>query len=173
MIRNFKAAHKKGWYSSDDKYLDAVYRKNKDKIDADYSRLLKKLKESGKVVQPTSFKTHFKNQVKLIQETNQVSITKAVKLYANYPTFKTAREVGVDNLLSGLKKDPKAWEYFRHLNRDEKGRYLPFDPSKVAWLNGELVVYDNRIEISFQDSPFGITVFDLKGGSSKQFEYED
>ena len=43
----------------------------------------------------------------------------------------------------------------------------------MAWLNGELVVYDNRIEISFQDSPFGVTVFDLKGGSSKQFEYED
>ena len=59
------------------------------------------------------------------------------------------------------------------MNRDEKGRYLPFDPSKLAWINGDLVVYDNRIEISFQESPFGITVFDLKGGSSKQFEYED
>ena len=174
MIRNFKAAHNKGWYSSEDRYLDAVYRKNKTKIDAAYEKTRKLLKAKGVEFEDfSSFKTRFKNQVKLTQEINQVSITRAVKLYANKAIFKNKGEVGVDNMLSGLKKNPGAWEYFRHLNRDEKGRYLPFDPSKLAWLNSSLIVYDNRIEISFLDSPVGVTVFDLKNNSSQQFDYKD
>ena len=109
MIRNFKAAHKKGWYSSEDKYLDAVYRKNRAEIDAAYNKVNKLLKDKGvKFDQFASFRTRFKAQVRITQEANQVSITKAVKIYANKPIFKTKGEVGVDNFLSGLKKDPAA-----------------------------------------------------------------
>lgn len=171
MIRNFKAAHKKSWYGTEDRYLDAVYRKNKEKIDKAFEETKTLFKQMGKNM--GSFKTYFKKQVRLVQEVNQVSLTKAVKLYANYPMFKSRHEVGVDNFLSGLKKDPEAWNYFRHLNRDEKGRYLPFDGSKLNWINSKLVIYDNKIEVSFLDSPVGVTVFDLKNNSSKQFEYED
>ena len=109
MIRNFKAAHKKGWYSSEDKYLDAVYRKNRAEIDAAYGKVNKLLKDKGvKFDQFASFRTRFKAQVRITKEANQVSITKAVKIYANKPIFKTKGEVGVDNFLSGLKKDPAA-----------------------------------------------------------------
>ena len=45
MINEFKAAHKKSWYDTEDRYLDAVYRKNKKKIDAAY---LKEAKEKKK-----------------------------------------------------------------------------------------------------------------------------
>ena len=169
MIRNFKAFHKKGWYDNEDRFLDAVYRRNRQKIDKAYSEKKKLLGDNGKSF--GSFKTHFKKQVKLTQEANQVSLTKAIKLYANYPMFKSKREVGIDNLLSGLKKNPEAWEYFRNLNRGEKGQFLSFDPDKLTWVNGKLAIYDNRIEISFQDSPVGVMVYDLRGGSAQTFEY--
>lgn len=169
MIRNFKAAHSKVWYSSEDKYLDAVYRKNKELIDKSYKKAFEKAGADIKVLK--SFKKYFKSEVRRLQETNSITLKKAVKLYANYPIFKTKGEVGVENFLSGLKKDPGAWEYFRHLNRDEKGRFLPFDGSKLNWVNSKLVIYDNRIEVSFLDSPVGVTVFDLKNNSSKQFDY--
>lgn len=169
MIRNFKAAHSKGWYSSEDKYLDAVYRNNREKIDKSYRKAFEKAGAEIKVLK--SFKKHFKSEVRRLQETNSINLKKAVKLYANYPIFKTKGEVGAENFLSGLKKDPEAWRYFRHLNRDEKGRFLPFDGSKLSWVNSKLVIYDNRIEVSFLDSPVGVTVFDLKNSSSKQFNY--
>lgn len=169
MIRNFKAAHKKSWYETEDRYLDAVYRKNKEQIDKAFDETKKLFKQMGNKI--GSLKTYFKKQVRLVQEVNQVPLAKAVKLYANYPMFKSRHEVGVDNFLSGLKKDPEAWNYFRHLNRDEKGRFLPFDASKLNWVNSKLVIYDNRIEVSFLDSPVGVTVFDLNRNSSKQFNY--
>ena len=169
MIRNFKAAHKKSWYMSEESYLDAVYRKNKDIIDKSYKKAFEKAGNDVKVLK--SFKKYFKSEVRRLQETNSISLKKAVKLYANYPIFKSNGEVGVENFLSGLKKDPGAWEYFRHLNRDEKGRFLPFDGSKLNWVNSKLVIYDNRIEVSFLDSPVGVTVFDLRNNSSKQFDY--
>lgn len=169
MIRNFKAAHKKSWYMSEESYLDAVYRKNKDIIDKSYKKAFEKAGNDVKVLK--SFKKYFKSEVRRLQETNSISLKKAVKLYANYPIFKSKGEVGVENFLSGLKKDPGAWEYFRHLNRDEKGRFLPFDGSKLNWVNSKLVIYDNRIEVSFLDSPVGVTVFDLRNNSSKQFDY--
>lgn len=169
MIRNFKAAHKKSWYDTEDRYLDAVYRKNKEQIDKSYKKAFEKAGKDVKVLK--SFKKYFKSEVRRLQETNSINLKKAVKLYANYPIFKTKGEVGVENFLSGLKKDPGAWEYFRHLNRDEKGRFLPFDGSKLNWVNSKLVIYDNRIEVSFLDSPVGVTVFDLRNNSSKQFNY--
>ena len=169
MIRNFKAAHKKSWYMSEESYLDAVYRKNKDIIDKSNKKAFEKAGNDVKVLK--SFKKYFKSEVRRLQETNSISLKKAVKLYANYPIFKSKGEVGVENFLSGLKKDPGAWEYFRHLNRDEKGRFLPFDGSKLNWVNSKLVIYDNRIEVSFLDSPVGVTVFDLRNNSSKQFDY--
>lgn len=169
MIRNFKAAHKKSWYETEDRYLDAVYRKNKEQIDKAFDETKKLFKQMGNKI--GSLKTYFKKQVRLVKEVNQVPLAKAVKLYANYPMFKSRHEVGVDNFLSGLKKDPEAWNYFRNLNRDEKGRFLPFDGSKLNWVNSKLVIYDNRIEVSFLDSPVGVTVFDLNRNSSKQFNY--
>ena len=169
MINEFKAAHKKSWYDTEDRYLDAVYRKNKKKIDAAYLKEVKEKKLDFKSY--GSFRRKFKERVKYVQESRKVSLSKAVKLYSNFTIFKSKGEVAVDNFLSGLKKDPSAWEYFRHLNRDEKGRYLSFDPNKLKWINSKLVIYDNRIEVSFLDSPVGVTVFDLKNNSSKQFNY--
>lgn len=160
MIRDFKAAHKKGWYTSEESYLDAVYRKNKEKIDKSYNRALENINQRTKVRRTP--KSYFKAEVRRVQETNATTLKKAVKLYANYPIFKTKGEVGVENFLSGMKKNPEAWNTFRQLNRDEKGRYLGFDPSKLKWVNGKEVIYDNRIVINFMDSPVAIVITDLK-----------
>lgn len=160
MIRDFKAAHKKSWYKSEEGYLDAVYRKNREKIDKSYSRALENITQRTKVRR--TMKSYFKAEVRRVQETNATTLKKAVKLYANYPIFKSRGEVGVDNFLSGMKKNKEAWNTFRQLNRDEKGRYLEFDPSKLKWVNGKEVIYDNRIVISFMDSPVAILITDLK-----------
>ena len=160
MIHDFKAAHKKSWYMSEESYLDAVYRKNKELIDKSYKKAFEKAGTDIKVLK--SFKKYFKSEVRRLQETNSITLKKAVKLYANYPIFKSKGEVGIDNFLSGLKKNPEAWNQFRNLNRDEKGRYLPFDPDKLKWINGKEVIYDNRIIVSFLDSPVAIVITDLR-----------
>ena len=169
MINDFKAAHKKSWYMSEESYLDAVYRKNKEKIDKAYSKEAKANKLN--LTEYGSLRRRFKERVKYVQESRKVSLRKAVKLYSNFPIFKSRREVGIENFLSGLKKNPEAWNYFRHLNRDEKGRYLSFDPDKLTWINSKLAIYDNKIEVSFLDSPVGVSVFDLKNNASQQFNY--
>lgn len=161
MIHDFKAAHKKGWYVSEESYLDAIYRKNKELIDKSYKKAIEKAGTNIKMLK-SSYKKYFKSEVRRLQETNSITLKKAVKLYANYPIFKSKGEVGIDNFLSGLKKNPEAWEYFRHLNRDDKGRYLSFDPSKMAWITSKEVIYDNRILVSFMDSPVSINITDLK-----------
>lgn len=160
MIRDFKAAHKKSWYMSEESYLDAVYRKNKEKIDKSYKKALENITQRTKIRRTT--KSYFKAEVRRVQETNATTLRKAVKLYANYPIFKSKGEVGIENFLSGMKKNPEAWNTFRQLNRDEKGRYMEFDPSKLKWVNGKEVIYDNRIVISFMDSPVAIVITDLK-----------
>ena len=160
MINEFKAAHKKSWYDTEDRYLDAVYRKNKKKIDAAY---LKEAKEKKLDVKSYgSLRRKFKERVKYVQESRKVSLSKAVKLYSNFTIFKSRHEIGVENFLSGLKKNPEAWNQFRNLNRDEKGRYLPFDPDKLKWINGKEAIYDNRIIVSFLDSPVAIVITDLR-----------
>ena len=169
MIHDFKAAHRKSWYMSEESYLDAVYRKNKELIDKSYKKAFEKAGTDIKVLK--SFKKYFKSEVRRLQETNSINLKKAVKLYANYPIFKSKGEVGIENFLSGLKKNPEAWNYFRHLNRDEKGRYLSFDPDKLTWINSKLAIYDNKIEVSFLDSPVGVSVFDLRNNASQQFNY--
>jgi len=169
MINYFKAAHKKSWYMSEESYLDAVYRKNRERIDKAY---LKEAKEKKLDVKSYgSLRRKFKERVKYVQESRKVSLSKAVKLYSNFTIFKSKREIGVENFLSGLKKNPEAWNYFRHLNRDEKGRYLSFDPDKLKWVNSKLAIYDNKIEVSFLDSPVGVSVFDLSNNASQQFNY--
>ena len=160
MINEFKAAHKKSWYDTEDRYLEAVYRKNKKKIDAAYLKEVKEKKLDFKSY--GSFRRKFKERVKYVQESRKVSLSKAVKLYSNFTIFKSKGEVGIDNFLSGLKKNPEAWEYFRHLNRDDKGRYLAFDPSKLVWITSKEVIYDNRIVINFMDSPVSINITDLR-----------
>lgn len=160
MIRNFKAAHKKGWYGTEDRFLDAVYRKNREKIDKTYAETKKMYKQLGEPM--GSFKSYFKKQVRFVQEARQTSLTKALKIYANFPMFKSRGEIAVENFLSGMKKNPEAWNTFRQLNRDERGRWLEFDPSKLKWVNGKEVIYDNRILISFLDSPVRIVITDLK-----------
>ena len=160
MIHDFKAAHRKSWYMSEESYLDAVYRKNKELIDKSYKKAFEKAGTDIKVLK--SFKKYFKSEVRRLQETNSITLKKAVKLYANYPIFKSKGEVGIDNFLSGLKKNPDAWNQFRNLNRDEKGRYLPFDPDKLKWINGKEVIYDNRIIVSFLDSPVAVVITDLR-----------
>ena len=160
MINDFKAAHKKSWYMSEDSYLDAVYRKNREKIDKAYAKEAKAKKLS--LTEYGSLRRRFKERVKYVQESRKVSLKTAVKLYSNFTIFKSRHEIGVENFLSGLKKNPEAWNQFRNLNRDEKGRYLPFDPDKLKWINGKEAIYDNRIIVSFMDSPVAIVITDLR-----------
>ena len=169
MINYFKAVHKKSWYVSEESYLDAVYRKNRERIDKAYFKEAKEQKLDVKAY--GSLRRKFKERVKYFKESRKVSLSKAVKLYSNFTIFKSRREVGIENFLSGLKKNPEAWNYFRHLNRDEKGRYLSFDPDKLTWINSKLAIYDNKIEVSFLDSPVGVSVFDLRNNASQQFNY--
>lgn len=147
-MKTFKAKHNKGYYKNTDAWIDAVYRNNKDVIDAN-------LKLGG-----SSPKTIFKQIIKeYIRE--GVKPTTAMKTLARSTIFTPTQERIKTNLWTGLKGDKAAYKEFRELTK-EKGKYTAFDPSKLVWNRQDNVyIYNALIKISFQNSPYGIEVAPL------------
>ena len=144
-MKTFKAKHNKGYYKSTDSWIDAVYRNNKDIINAN-------LNLAGK-----SPKATFKQIIK--EYINEgVKPTTAMKTLARSTVFTSKQERIKANLWTGLKGDKAAYKEFRELTK-EKGKYTSFDPSKLVWSKTDNVyIYNAMLKISFQNSPYGIEV---------------
>lgn len=140
-----KAKRSKGKYKNTDKWLDAVYRNNKELIDQRLSTV-----SVGKL----SKRKIFKDIVHEYME-NGASPTKALHKAANSTIFLPKRDRLVDNALKGLRSSPDAFKQFRELTK-EKGRYTKIDPTKFIWQDGTYI-YDN-VRISFTNSPLEIFV---------------
>ena len=143
-----EAKRKKSSYKSTDAWLDAVYKNNKQIID---QNIITIGKESKKKV--------FKQLVKENMDEG-MSPVKALNTLSKSTIFTPERERLINNAYKGLKSNKEAYKAFRELTK-EKGRYTKVDFSKFRYdPNTHTYVYDNRIRISFENSPKQ-TVVDL------------
>lgn len=148
-MKTFKAKHKKGFYKSTDAWINAVYRNNKEVIS-------KELGSDGK-----SSKVIFKQMIKEYMSEG-LSPTKAVSTIARSTIFTSTKERLLDNFYKGLKSDQEAYKTFKELIK-EKGKYTKFDTEKLFWNPQDKVyIYDNSVIISFQNSPYGVKVRDVR-----------
>lgn len=143
-----EAKRKKSSYKSTDSWLDAVYKNNKEIIDQNIITL-------GKESKKTIFKQLVKENM-----AEGMSPVKALKTLSKSTVFTPVGERLINNAYKGLKSDKGAYKAFRELTK-ENGRYTKLDLDKFRYdPNTYTYVYDNRIRISFENSPKQ-TVVDL------------
>lgn len=138
-----KALKNKSKYKNTDKWLDAVYRKNKDYIDS-------RLETTGN----TSKKQVFK---KLVNEymSEGYSPTQAVKKLEKSTVFTDVKDRLKQNAYTAIKNDKEAYKEFRELTKN-KGRYSKVELDKFQYdKDTGNYVYGNII-ISFSNSPYTI-----------------
>ena len=145
-MKTFKALHNKSYYKNTEAWVNAVYRNNKAIID-------EKLSSAG------SPKKVFKQMIKEYMEEG-LRPTKAVATIAQSRIFRPPLPLPErmrENMMSGLVGDRSAYKAFREFTK-EKGRYTKIDKSKIIWSKSEnAYIYGNTL-ISFQNSPYGVTV---------------
>lgn len=142
-----KAKYNKGHYKTTDSWLTAVYHNNKDYID---SRLIVTGKETPVKV--------FKQIVgEYIEE--GLSPTKALKAVERSTIFTPKRDRLVHNAYEAIKADKEVYKRFRELTKTSKGTYSKVDLGKFVWDRQQGVyIYDNKLVISFRNSPYGIDI---------------
>lgn len=139
-----KAKKNKGKYKNTNAWLDAVYRNNKGFIDSK--------------IQVTNPKANKKRVFKqLVQEyiDEGLSPTKALNTLSRSTIFREEYERFRENVYKGISQDKLAFKQFRQL----VGWKKKIDISLFDYDEDEKVyVYDNRITISFKNSPFEIII---------------
>ena len=143
MARKLWSKQRKSRYKSVDNWLDSIYRKNKEKIDE-------------AIEQPTNprmnKKAVFKELVKEYHEEGH-SWSKSVQLYERSTNYTSTAERLQNNAYKALVDDHEAYRQFRELTK-VRGRYTSIDWSKIEWdADSKSYIYDNKIRISFQNSP--------------------
>lgn len=139
-----KALRQKSAYKNTSTWLDAVYRNNKQVIDSAIRSPDPKM----------SKKSQFKQLVKEYMDEG-LSPTKALNTLARTETFTPEAERLRSNAIKGLKRDKAAAEAFRRA----KGWNEKFDESKMKYdKENHIYVYDERVTISFRQSPEGIDI---------------
>lgn len=142
-----KALHAKSYYKSTSHWLDAVYRNNKDFID-------KRLN----VTNPkASKKTVFKNLVNEYMDEG-LSPTKALNTLSRTTIFTSIPERLRSNALKGIRGDAETFKSFRKL----AGWKTKIDESKFVYDKEQhIYIYDNKVTVSFRNSPFQIILGQL------------
>lgn len=142
-MRTFKAKKPKSKYKSTDTWIEAVYRNNKPAIDNE----LAKYGAPKKV-----FKQIIKEHIE-----EGLSPTKAMQTLARSTIFTPEKERLQSNMWSGLRNNKEAYKLFREFTK-EKGKYTKFDPNKLVWDKTDHAYKYGNVAISFQNSPYGVTV---------------
>lgn len=150
-IGQFKRVKTKSKYKSLDKYLDSIYKQNKELIDR------KVLTEEGLNIASNrdklmkqSKKRKFKEFVKYYMDEGK-TVDEALKKLSNSRTFLDYEDLAKDNMLESLKRDKEAYKRFREATK-EKGRYTKIDMSKFNYIGNDEYAYGNVI-VSFKHSP--------------------
>lgn len=157
ILRNlgFKAKKAFNKYKDANAWLDAVYRKNKKKIDAAYAV----------IPSPLSKKTLFKNNVReYVKRGTAQSIPEALSKLERTTIFMTKSQIMYRNAIEGMKrKFPKQYKLFRELTKDWNGRYTTIDPNKLSWDKySKVYIYDaprRKIALNYKLSPERLDVY--------------
>lgn len=139
-----RAKKNKGSYKNTSAWLDAVYRNNKQFIDSKIN-----------VSNPKASKKKVFKQ--LVQEymDEGYSPTKAVNTLSKTTIFTEEYERFRENVYKGISNDKLAFKQFRKL----VGWKQKIDINKFDYdANEKIYIYDNRITISFKNSPFEIII---------------
>lgn len=149
MRRRFilEAKRAKTKYKSTSRWLDAVYRNNKELIDS-------KIEEpAGR----TSKKEVFKQLVKEYQDEGYTAKT-ALKKVSRSTIFTTSKERLQANAYEGIIDDKEAYRSFREMTKVH-GKYQKVEYDKFVYdKDSHSYIYDNKIRISFENSPKEIIV---------------
>ena len=167
MARKLWSKQRKSRYKTVDNWLDSVYRKNKEKIDA-------------AIEQPTNPKMNkkevFKELVKEYHEEGH-NWSKSLQLYERSTNYTSTAERLKSNAYKALVSDDiETYRRFRNLTKI-KGRYTSIDWDNVKWdADSKSYIYHNKIwdeesksyktynviRISFQNSPKETIVEELE-----------
>lgn len=92
------------------------------------------------------------------KEVKEVNIRQAVTLLSRAKAFTPYEETAKRNVIEAM-KNFDTYQEFRNLTRDEKGRFTRVDMSKLVWdRDSQSYIYNNRVIISFLDSPKRVTL---------------
>lgn len=141
-------------FKTQDQYLDYIFEQNRDKLASVFG---------------AHARERFKGSVESYKIAYDTNITGALKLLEKKEAFTPEVERLHSNMWQSL-KNYSAVNMFQQLTRDKGGRFTKFDTSKLVWdRENQVYVYDNRVSISFNNSPQQIVLFDLSTGSRYEF----
>lgn len=160
-VGKFKKVRNKSKFKDLDRYLDSIYRNNKEMIND--SGLFKDDEghpiDMGVIINNKKVKSKkeiFKQTVKEYMEEG-MSADQALKKVSNSMNFTEYKELAHTNLYEALKDDRDAYRKFRELTKDEKGRFTKVDFTQFEYIGNNEYQYGNVI-ISFTNSPEEIII---------------
>ena len=139
--KGFRGNKKANQYKSEDRYLSAVWKKNKDEIRQGI------LSEIGETVDDSEVYKKFKAQYKILKEQTGWSRQKTMDFFTNTHTFKTMREIRADNVISAL-KNLDLFNAFRKAT----GWNQKIDIYKFQYVGNNEYLYGNVL-VSMKNSP--------------------
>lgn len=149
-----KGVKKRKDFKTQDQYLDYIFEQNRSKLTEVFG---------------INARERFKGSVQSYKIAYDTNITGALKKLENTKAFTPEVERLQSNMWQSL-KNYKAVSTFQQLTRDKGGKFTKFDTSKLVWdRENQLYVYDNKVSISFNNSPQQIVLFDLSTGSRYEF----
>lgn len=149
-----KGAKKRKDFKTQEQYLDYIFEQNKGKLTEVFG---------------TNARERFKGAVESYKIAYGTNINGAIQKLENTKAFTPEVERLKSNMWQSL-KSYKAVSTFQQLTRGQGGRFTKFDTSKLVWdRENRVYVYDNKVSISFDNSPQQITLFDLSTGSNYVF----
>lgn len=106
----------------------------------------------------TDAESKFIEQVQSLKELRGVNVKQAINIVSRYKAFTPYEEMAKSNVIEAM-KNFDTYQEFRNLTRDEKGRFTRVDMSKLVWdRDSQSYIYNNRVIISFSNSPEGVTL---------------
>ena len=157
----YRATH----YKSEARWLYAIYQRNKALIDAAYADA------AGEVKSPYR---NFKAQVQEYTLSRGFKISEALEIIGRTEKFRVGEGTWWQkNVIDGL-KTAGVFKEFQFLTR-VKGRFVAPDPSKLLYVGDKTYIYDNRVLISFRNSPVEVIVRPISGEDARtaRKNYED
>ena len=137
-------------FKTAENYLKAIFKLNKDKI----IRGLDKAAEGSDIPPSATYYERFKQNILEISETGRINMT-AIAKYERSWLFQEYKDYSFQNIRRSL-INQDMWEEFRRLNRHQK-----WAPEKLRALGNKQFIYDNKIVISFRNSPETVEMYKL------------
>jgi hypothetical protein len=155
-LGKFNILKRKSKYKDLNRYLDAVYRANKELID---EKILNEeeleLASNRDILAKQNKKTLFKTYIKEYMDEGY-TVDQALKKASYSRVFTEYVELAQENTLEGLKEYKEAYKQFRELTK-VNGRYTKIDINKFSYIGNNEYSYGDII-VSFKNSPKRVVV---------------